>query len=467
MTEAIVLIVFSLTLTLLFLAFRDWARFKHRRWPVTLLLMQALVTAALVAFLGSRYGSQAINVHIRRVLFDALSNVLSLGAGSAIAFILFQTIKAHTNAIRTIGALGLSGIVMLGFLFALAAPRLPDLFSWKFSGIEVPAGFAVEIFVQREITNPTSLLFGPDGHLYVSGLNGTIWRIEDHDTDGRADVIRVFASGFPNLIGLAFSGDQLFASWEGTVSLLMDRDNDGVADRVEHIVEGLPARLYSFHQNNGIAFGLDGSLYITLGSSSDHGPELDPQTGSILKARADGSDLQVYATGLRNPYDLVFTPDGNLFATDNGADYVDPPPPDELNHIVEGGHYGFPSLSEGGLGSQAPLQPLTHFPPHSAPAGIVYYISTHFPDNYHSSFFIALFGSYIGDQEIPSRIVQVQLTQSQSGYDTHRAQDFSTGYRRAVDLSVGPNGDLFVADFDTGIIYRIYHKLRQYPENRT
>src|SRR5207247_2171188 len=60
----------------------------------------------------------------------------------------------------------------------------------------------------------------------------------------------------------------------------------------------------------------------------------------------DGSNLAVYARGLRNPYDLVFLPTGELLATENGPDASGPNPivgaPDELNAVEPGADYGWP-----------------------------------------------------------------------------------------------------------------------------
>ena len=47
---------------------------------------------------------------------------------------------------------------------------------------------------------------------------------------------------------------------------------------------------------------------------------------TILRMNPDGSDLEVFATGLRNPYDLAFSPTGDLFATDNNGDGSQPHP---------------------------------------------------------------------------------------------------------------------------------------------
>lgn len=118
------------------------------------------------------------------------------------------------------------------------------------------------------------------------------------------------------------------------------------------------------HLFNGIVVSPDGTqVYVNSGSRTDHGevqtngdafPDAreEPLTATVFVLPADATDLElpndraaleaagyVFATGLRNAYDLAFAPNGELFAVDNGpdADY-----PDELNWLRAGNHYGFP-----------------------------------------------------------------------------------------------------------------------------
>ncbi len=118
------------------------------------------------------------------------------------------------------------------------------------------------------------------------------------------------------------------------------------------------------HQVNGIIVSPDGKyVYVNSGSRTEHGevqsndeafPDARevPLTSAIFRIPTDGNDLllpndeaklreqgYLFADGLRNSYDLAFSPDGDLFATENGPDAD---MPDELNWIREGHHYGFP-----------------------------------------------------------------------------------------------------------------------------
>ena len=105
------------------------------------------------------------------------------------------------------------------------------------------------------------------------------------------------------------------------------------------------------HGVGHIAFGPDGMLYVNSGSRTD-GDETgdDPRyskegedrlTSCIwrLDPKADKPEIEIYARGLRNAYGFCWNDKGEMYATDNGPDAD---PPEELNHIEKGKHYGFP-----------------------------------------------------------------------------------------------------------------------------
>ena len=68
---------------------------------------------------------------------------------------------------------------------------------------------------------------------------------------------------------------------------------------------------------------------VRSGADVPFGTEIEPGqvikgnvkcTGSILRCNPDGSELEVVAWGLRNPYGIAFHPDGRLFAMEHGID---------------------------------------------------------------------------------------------------------------------------------------------------
>jgi glucose/arabinose dehydrogenase len=322
----------------------------------------------------------------------------------------------------------------------------------------VAGGFAANSFLTG-LGNLTSLAFGPDGRLYVAELGGTITAAEDANSDGVADRRWTYASGFASPLGIAFRGADLYVSSHNRITRLRDGDSDGVADEAQVIIPDLHA--VGQHQNNGIAFGPEGKLYITHGASTNDQPPAHPFEAAILQADADGSNRRVFASGLRNPYDLAFDNRGRLFATDNGIDSDSAPfIPDELNLIVEGGFYGFPLVS--GMPTEAqqrqrPSQaPVALLPDHASADGLAFYYADPSSPIY-SDLFIAYWGpSFVPDYACSpntSRLVRVRLEERPEG-TLGIVSDFAFGFRNALDVAVGPDGALYVADY-AGAVYRI------------
>lgn len=335
-----------------------------------------------------------------------------------------------------------------------------------YGAINVPEGFEVKIFAEN-IINPTSMVFDRNGRLFISGGEGNIKIFEDTDDDGSADVVKTFATGFIVPLGIAFRGNDLYVSDSasegntGKIIVLQDIDGDDVADVYNEIITGLPT---GSHRPEGIAFGpVDGKLYFTLGSTCNVCEEADPRSAAILRADPDGSNLEVFAKGLRNAYDLTFNKKGHLFATDNGRDDLgNNKPPEELNHIIQGGDYGWPNCW--GNNTQAnckgKIKPIATFPAHSSANGIVFYSATQFPRKYQQNLFIAQWGAHEFRPPKGQKVVRVRLIRSRNTYIT-TVRDFATGLDRPLDVVVGPDGSLFVADYGANTIYKISYTGRR------
>lgn len=332
--------------------------------------------------------------------------------------------------------------------------------------IELPPGFTAYEFADG-LQAPTVLRFDSEGRLFVAELEGRISLLEDTNADGRADSKRLLWEGFGWLLGLAFHPDNgsLYVSHREKIAILDDPYAGGSAGVSVQIIEDLPS---GAHQNNGIAFGPDGRLYITLGSTCNVCDEEDERSAAILVANDDGSDLQVYARGMRNIYDLAFDNQGRLWAPVNERDQWEPsdPPyqtiddvPDELNLIVEGGHYGWPGCAGGQEaipgGCTGTLPAVVEFETNSSSNGIVFYQSGSFPQEYHGSFFVTQWGS---DPRAPNQVVPkvVHVTiEEANGEFTGEWEEFATGFVRPLPIAIAPDGALFVGDWEAGRIYRI------------
>ncbi len=320
--------------------------------------------------------------------------------------------------------------------------------------IELPEGFSAFV-VADGFSEPTALTINAQGALFLTE-GERVLRLEDGNSDGLFEGRLVFAEDLPQTNGIAFSPDgDLYVSSKGQVVTLTDTDNDFRADSTVEIVTGLPN---GAHQNNGIAFGPDGKLYITNGSTCNECTEDDAQSATILQANPDGTELRVFASGLRNPYDLVFDPEGRLWATDNGSD-----PPcntiDELNLVEDGGDYGWPydPTCDSSLSGTPPVGDLGF---NTASTGIDYYGAAQFPAAYNGSLFVALWGTLWGNHPEPRSpprghtLVNVRVDESATAL-SGTVEEFAAGFQNPIDVLVDRDGTLLVLDYGAGTLYRI------------
>jgi glucose/arabinose dehydrogenase len=128
---------------------------------------------------------------------------------------------------------------------------------------------------------------------------------------------------------------------------------------------------------NGIGFGANGRLYVGvdvgLTDGNDHGPKsTSPFLYDILSFRADGTDRRVFATGMRQPWQLAFGSGSDWpYVTDLGQDKDAKNPPDFVLHVKPGQNYGFPKCNHtSSKECQGYAKPFRMFSPHTDLMGI-------------------------------------------------------------------------------------------------
>ena len=203
-------------------------------------------------------------------------------------------------------------------------------------------------------------------------------------------------------------------------------------------------------------------MYLGQGSTCDHCRERDARNGAILRFRPSGAEFSVYATGMRNPYDVAFNAAGDLFATDNGRDDLGwDAPPEELNHIRAGLDYGWPDCWTGYLDGLCATreQAVATFTPHTSANGLAFYHGAQIPADYFDNAFVSVMGIINIDPNDPERgVVRVRLTtDGQGGYTSVTSWFLDLPGGRPLDVTIGPDGGLYVADYQNDAVYRIVY----------
>ncbi len=260
---------------------------------------------------------------------------------------------------------------------APATPVAEDL------GPLVPSGDPVPI--ASGLPAPWSIAQLADGSMFVSERDaGQIVEIVNGQAVPVAVVAGMAAAGEGGLLGIATlegaSGTYLYAMFTA------DGDNRVVrfplsgtpgahsVGAQEDVLTGLPKA--SNHNGGRIAFGPDGMLYITAGDASQtsNAQSLDSLGGKILRVTPTGAvpadnpfpGSPIWSLGHRNPQGISWAADGTMWAAEFGQDTWD-----EVNVIVPGGNYGWPTV-EGTGGDATFIDPVQQWPTDDAsPSGIV------------------------------------------------------------------------------------------------
>ncbi len=320
-------------------------------------------------------------------------------------------------------------------------------------------GYLIEVVADDGIAHPISITFG-GGAMYVASgelddlEKGAVYALKQLPEGGFGPPVLV-AVGFRRATGILYAFESLYVSSRGVITRLRDLDGDLVADEAEEIVTGLPFGVFGVkghateHQTQGMRLGPDGRIYVVQGAITDRGPLELPLEGTIFSMMPDGSGIRVYATGFRNPFDIDFNSRGDMFTADNSANVKgDEEPPDELHYVKPGGNHGFPEvLGDPPAGSDVE-KPLKTWFPAIAPGGLEFYDGGTLTALSKDDMLIAKWNKL--------EIARLRIELIDGKYSLTEEEDVIVGFGTPVtDVTVAPNGDIYVADWGGGRIFRI------------
>jgi glucose/arabinose dehydrogenase len=299
-------------------------------------------------------------------------------------------------------------LLIAPLLFGVLAPDFTPsgcLLAQQPNNWVVPAGFHVEVFADS-VENAREMALGPQGTVFVGSMRaGKVYALVDRNGDHKADRVVVIASGLSMPNGVAMRNGALYVATPSKILRYDDIERHLDSPPTPVVVRDSLPNPDTGHLWKFIAFGPDDHLYMSVGSPCNV-CLVPPMVATILRMKPDGSNLEMFAEGVRNTVGFDWHPvTHELWFTDNGRDMLgDDVPNDELNVAWKQGlHFGFPFCHQGDVpdpqfGGQRACSttepPVQKLGAHVAAIGMTFYTGDMFPASYKNSVIIAQHGSW-------------------------------------------------------------------------
>ncbi|RVU01351.1 c-type cytochrome [Mucilaginibacter limnophilus] len=322
-------------------------------------------------------------------------------------------------------------------------------------GFKLPEGFKIQLFASEpQIGKPINISFDGKGRMWVSQSfeypfpakapnkpRDRVTILEDTDGDGRADKFTNFNDTLNIPIGILPLAEGAVSYSIPNVYRFTDNNNDGKADAGKKLLG--PFGFTDTHgMVNNFLRGYDGWVYACHGFtntstiSGADGHTITMHSGNTFRFKVNGSRVEQTTSGRINPFGQVYDEFGYLYSTDC---HTSP-----LYQLIMGGDYYGWGLEEG-MGFAPDMKPLQNEA--TALAGIAYYADVLYPAEYQKNF-------YIGDA-VASRVYRNSYVNNGSSPVGKREPDFVRSrdpWFRPVDVKMGPDGAIYIADFYNSII---------------
>lgn len=385
-----------------------------------------------------------------------------------------------------------------------SARNFSHVIGWKGEMPKAPTGFVVEKFADG-FENPRWMYITPNGdimvaesntnHTFLEKVGGTIigasrsnnlkhsanriTLLRDTNKDEIPDLRVTLLTGLNQPFGMLVIGKWLYiGNTNALVRYPYISGQTKITDKPEKIVD-LPAGKHNRHWARNIITNEDESkIYIAVGSGTnvaEKGIANELLRADILEINPDGSELKIYASGLRNPNGMGWAPGTKtLWTVVNERDELgDELVPDYFTSVKQGGFYGWPYSYFGqnidprvkdikpALVKNC-IEPDFNLGNHTASLGLAFYTASAFPEKYHDGVFLTQHGSWNRSVLNGYKVIFIPF---RNGKPSGKSEDFLTNYivnlkkkevhGRPVGIVVTPDGSLLIADDVTNTIWRV------------
>ncbi len=340
--------------------------------------------------------------------------------------------------------------------------------------LKLPPGFKIEIW-STGTPGIRAMSRGASGKIYAGtrGL-GRVYEISDN---GKERTSRVVVDKLTQPAVVMHKGNLYVMAIDKALRFDGIEKNPTVAPVDMTAAFKLPPQQH--HNWKYLRFGPDGKLYVPFGAPCNICKLPTDEYAQIRRYNADGSGMQIIATGVRNTQGFDWHPvTKQLWFTDHGRDWLgDDGPEDELNRLSKTGQdFGFPSCHANGVADpdikkddacKGVTLPVRTMGPHAAAMGLHFYTGKMFPAQYRNVAFVARKGSWNRTTKMGYDVVTVAadaqgrnptMTPFITGFADPAANTF---WGRPTYFLQMPDGSLLLSDEQLGAVYRISYSAKK------